>query len=94
VVTAHDRRSEAAEDILMLGSTGAIVPDLIGLSLEQACEAAAWAGTKLNATGAKGHGRVGVVVAQSPSPGVSTEPLRQIYVSVSAPWLPDGSTKA
>lgn len=78
----------------MLSSTGAIVPDLIGLSLEQACEAAAWAGTKLNATGTQGHGRVGVVVAQSPSPGASTEPLRQINVSVSAPWLPDASTDA
>lgn len=73
----------------MPGSTGPTVPDLIGLSLEQACEAAAWAGTKLNATSTRGHGRVGVVVAQSPPPGVSAEPLRQINVSVSAPWLPD-----
>jgi beta-lactam-binding protein with PASTA domain len=61
---------------------------LIGLSLEQACEAAAWAGSKLNATSTNGHGRVGVVVAQSPPPGASAELHRQINVTIAAPWLP------
>ena len=70
------------------------MPDLIGLNLEQACEAAAWAGIKLNATGMRSHGRVGVVVAQSPPPGTSMEPLRQINVSVSAPRLVARSTEA
>lgn len=87
-MTVDDLRSGAVAGKPAPGGTGSIVPDLIGLSLEQACETAAWAGIKLNATSTVGHGRVGVVVTQSPPPGTSAEPLRQIDVSVSAPWLP------
>ena len=91
-MTVDERRSGSAAGNSTHSGTGSAVPDLIGLSLEQACETAAWAGIKLNATSTNGHGRVGVVVAQSPSPGISTEPLRQISVSVSAPW-PSGQSK-
>ena len=93
-MTADGRASGAAADEPMPRPVDPTVPDLIGLSLEQACEAAAWAGIKLNATISNGPGRVGVVVAQSPPPGTSTEPLRQISVSVSPPWLPSSSTEA
>ena len=93
-MTVDECRSGAAAGQSTHGGTGSTVPDLIGLSLEQACETAAWAGIRLNATSTNGHGRVGVVVAQSPSPGISTEPLRQISVSVSAPWLPATSKDA
>ena len=75
---------EAAGGPVSLGS-GSIVPDLIGLSLEDACEAAAWAGLKLNATSTARRGRVGIVVAQSPPPGSSTGRPAQIHVSVSTP---------
>ena len=93
-MTAPERRSGEVAVERTPRRTESTVPDLIGLNLEQACEAAAWAGIKLNATGTRNHGRVGVVVAQSPPPGTSTVPLRQIDVSVSAPGLVTRSTEA
>lgn len=68
-----------------------VVPDVIGLSLEEACEAAAWAGTRINATSTeRALGPRGVVVAQSPAPGTRVKPRWQIHVLVSA----SGSPKA
>ena len=67
------------------------VPDIIGLSLEDAGEAAAWAGIKLSATTtARAHGPLGVVIAQSPSPGARLESDRRLHVLVTASWPTDG----
>ena len=65
------------------GRTLREVPDLLGLSIADACEAAAWAGTRLNATAvSRPHGPWGVVIAQSPSPGMRLEPRWQVHVLV------------
>jgi beta-lactam-binding protein with PASTA domain len=65
------------------------VPDLIGLSLEEACEVAAWAGIKVTATSTeRTHGPRGEVVAQTPSPGTRMEALWRVHVLVSAPRPP------
>ena len=85
-MTDHECPSGAATGEPAPRLAESTVPDLIGLSLEQACEAAAWAGIKLNATSSSGLGRVGVVVGQSPPPGTIADPLGQINVSISAPW--------
>ena len=92
-MTAHDRRSDVTA-IPFRGGLRSTVPDLIGLSLEEACEAAAWAGIKLNATSAERHGRLGVVLAQSPPPGSAMESSRQVHVVVSAFGLPRGPAGA
>jgi beta-lactam-binding protein with PASTA domain len=67
------------------------VPDIIGLSLEDAGEAAAWAGIKLSATTtARAHGPLGVVIAQSPSPGTRLEPHWRLHVLVTTSWPTEG----
>lgn len=77
-----------------MGGLHPIVPDLIGLSLEEASEAAAWSGIRLSAIGTERRRPVGVVVAQSPSPGTRTQPLWQIHVLVSPAMPTDGSADA
>lgn len=68
------------------GPVTAVAPDLIGLDLHDACEAAAWAGTRIDATRVvRGRGPWGVVVAQSPSPGVRLRSRWQIHVLIAAP---------
>jgi beta-lactam-binding protein with PASTA domain len=60
------------------------VPDLLGLSLEAACEVAAWAGITIGvSTTERPHGPQGTVVAQAPSPGARVEPRRHVRVLVS-----------
>jgi beta-lactam-binding protein with PASTA domain len=88
---------EQPEEVLASdAATGdAVTPDLIGLALYDACEAAAWAGTRLDATSvARAHGPWGVVVAQSPSPGVRLRSLWQIHVLVSTPLPADDGEDA
>jgi beta-lactam-binding protein with PASTA domain len=64
--------------------TYAVTPDLIDLELQDACAAAAWAGTRISATPVtRSRGPWGVVVAQSPSPGTRLRTLWQIHVLVS-----------
>ena len=71
------------------------MPDLIGLSLEEACEVAAWAGIKVSASGSgHTHGPRSEVVAQTPSPGTRMEALWRVHVLVAAPRLPEGSANA
>jgi beta-lactam-binding protein with PASTA domain len=63
-----------------------VAPDLIGLDLHDACAAAAWAGTHINATSVtRSRGPWGVVVGQSPSPGMRLRSLWQIHVLVATP---------
>lgn len=63
-----------------------IVPDLIGLGLGEACTAAAWASTSVNATSVtRAREPWGVVVAQSPPPGTRLKGRWRIHVLVSAP---------
>jgi beta-lactam-binding protein with PASTA domain len=65
------------------GSREVVTPDLLGLTLAEACAAAAWAGTTLDATHVpRAHGPQGVVVAQSPSPGARIRPLWRVHVLV------------
>ena len=64
----------------------AVAPDLIGLGLHEACEVAAWSGTRIDARSvARAHGPWGIVVAQSPSPGSRLESAWRIHVLVSVP---------
>lgn len=61
-----------------------IAPDLIGLGLEDACTTASWARTRISATHVtQGRGPWGVVVAQSPSPGMRMQASWRIHVLVS-----------
>ena len=63
----------------------AVVPDLIGLGLGEACTHAAWAGASVNATSvARAREPWGVVVAQSPPPGTRLMGQWRIHVLVSA----------
>ena len=63
-----------------------IVPDLIGLDLGEACAAAAWASTSVNATSViRARAPWGVVVAQSPPPGTRLTGRWRIHVLVSVP---------
>jgi beta-lactam-binding protein with PASTA domain len=72
------------------GAARAIAPDLIGLALHEACEKAAWSGTRIDARSvARAHGPWGIVVAQSPSPATRLESAWRIHVLVSVP-LPTG----
>ena len=93
-MTTHRRHAREPVARPPTGDPHPIVPDLIGLSLEEASETTAWAGIKLSATGTERHGPVGVVVAQSPSPGTRMKPLWQIHVLVSATALPEGPADA
>ena len=66
-----------------IGSREVVTPDLIGLTLAEACAAAARAGTTLDATHVpRAHGPQGVVVAQSPSPRARIRPLWRVHVLV------------
>ena len=61
-----------------------IAPDLISLELEDACATASWAGTRIMATSVtQGRGPWGIVVAQSPSPGMRMQTGWRIHVLVS-----------
>ncbi len=72
-----------------------VVPDLIGLGLEDACSAAAWAGSRISVTKtSRGRAPWGVVVAQSPSPGSRMKALWQIHVLISARPLADEGRRA
>lgn len=63
-----------------------IVPDLIGLDIGEACTAAAWASTSVDATSVtRAREPWGVVVAQSPSPGTRLKGRWRIHVLVSVP---------
>ena len=63
-----------------------LVPDLIGLGLDEACTAAAWASTSVNATSVtRARAPWGVVVAQSPPPGTRLKGRWRIHVLVSTP---------
>ena len=62
------------------------VPDLIGLGIADACEAAAWAGTSISTTSvARPQGPWGVIVAQSPSPGLRPPGRWRIHALVTVP---------
>ena len=93
-MTTHRRHTREPVARAPTGDPRPTVPDLIGLSVVEASEAAAWAGIKLSATGTEHHGPVGVVVAQSPSPGTRMKPLWKIHVLVSAALHPKGSADA
>lgn len=79
----------------MLGESLPVVPDLMGLGLEQACESAAWAGARISATSVRRvHAPWGIVVAQSPAPGTRIKGRWQIHVLVSVPPAEDGPRDA
>ena len=63
-----------------------VAPDLMGLALHEASAAATWAGTRIHATHvSRSRGPWGIVLAQSPSPGVRMQTLWLVHVLVSAP---------
>ena len=71
-----------------LGPALPSAPDLIGMSLADACEVAAWADARVDATTvSRSRAPWGVVIAQSPSPGVCLRPRWQIHVLVAVPPL-------
>jgi len=58
------------------------------MSLADACEVAAWADLRVDATTvSRSRAPWGVVIAQSPSPGVCLRPRWQIHVLVAVPPL-------
>jgi len=91
-MTEHRRPAGANEARRTPDDPRPRVPDLIGLSLEEACEVAAWAGISVRATDTeRKHGPRSEVVAQTPSPGTRMEALWRVHVLVCAPRLPEGS---
>ena len=65
------------------GRPGIPAPDLIGLDLVAAVDLAASEGLSLNAVKVAGaRGTVGVILGQSPSPGIRMSPLWRIHVLV------------
>lgn len=88
----NESPSDAIEAVADAGWARArsVVPDVIGLSLADACESAAWAGTSVSATSVeRARGPWGLVVAQSPAPGTHMKEMWQVHVLVSVPPPPE-----